>query len=61
MEQKQGKVLPDAEMPEGFTVTLALEDAVPVVLFCLAAISMGRAIQSLLFVSAPLLPSQQEP
>lgn len=50
MEQKQGKVLPDAEVPEGFTVTLALEDAVPVVLFCLATISMGRAIQSLLFV-----------
>ena len=50
MEQKQGKVLPDAEVPEGFTVTLALEDAVPVVLFCLAIISMGRAIQSPLFV-----------
>ena len=50
MEQKQGKVLPDAEVPEGFTVTLALEDAVPVVLFCLATISMGRAIQSPLFV-----------
>ena len=32
MEQKQGKVLPDAEVPEGFSVTLALEDAVPVVL-----------------------------
>lgn len=47
MEQKQGKVLPDAEVPEGFTVTLALEDAV---LFCLATISMGRAIQSPLFV-----------
>lgn len=50
MEQKQGKVLPDREVPEGFTVTLALEDAVPVVLFCLATISMGRAIQSPLFV-----------
>ena len=50
MEQKQGKVLPDAEVPEGFTVTLALEDAVPVVLFCLATISMAHAMQSPLFV-----------
>lgn len=51
MEQKQGKVLPDREVPESFTVALALEDAVPVVLFCLATIALGRALASPLFVA----------
>lgn len=38
-------------VPEGFTVVLALEDAVPVVLFCLATIAAGQALGSPLFVA----------
>lgn len=40
---------PDA-VPEGFTAALAALDAVPVVLFCLSSIVLGRRIASPLFV-----------
>jgi hypothetical protein len=36
------------DMPEGFTLTMALVDAVPVVLFCLSCIALGRRIGSAL-------------
>jgi hypothetical protein len=37
-------------IPEGFTLSLALFDAVPVTLFCLSCIVFGRRIESPLFV-----------
>ena len=39
-----------AAVPEGFTAALAALDAVPVVLFCLSSIVLGRRIASPLFV-----------
>lgn len=51
MGQNEDKVLQDQGAPEGFTLTLAIEDAVPVVLFCLATIALGRALASPLFVA----------
>lgn len=42
-------------VPEGFTLGLALFDAVPVVLFALAAITLGRRLQSPAFVAGAVL------
>lgn len=43
------------DMPEGFTLTMALVDAVPVVLFCLSCIALGRRIGSASFVAGAAL------
>ncbi len=43
------------ELPKGFTLSLALVDAIPVVLFCLSAIVFGRQMQSGLFVAGSVI------
>ncbi len=43
------------EIPEGFTLALALVDAVPVLLFCGAAVLFGTKIESLPFFLGAIL------
>lgn len=45
----------EAPVPEGFTLTLALVDAVPVLMFCAAAIAFGARLKSALFVAGAAL------
>lgn len=44
-----------ADLPQGFTLGLALADAVPVALFCLAAITLGLRLSSPLFVAGSVV------
>lgn len=41
----------EVPVPEGFTLSLALVDTVPVLMFCAAAIAFGARLQSALFVA----------
>lgn len=43
------------DIPEGFTLALALVDALPVVLFCLSAITLGSRLDSPAFVSGSVV------
>lgn len=45
----------EEDLPEGFTLGLALVDAVPVALFCLAAIVLGLRLSSPLFVAGSVV------
>ncbi|MEQ2637641.1 hypothetical protein [Paratractidigestivibacter faecalis] len=42
---------PQRDVPEGFTLALALVDAVPVALFCASAAVFGTRVQSPLFAA----------
>ena len=44
-----------SDVPEGFTLSLALVDALPVLFFCLAAIVLGLRLQSTLFVAGSVV------
>lgn len=46
----ESKGASDGDVPEGFTLSLALMDALPVILFCLATIRLGQRLDSPLFV-----------
>ena len=45
----------EAPVPEGFTLSLALVDALPVLLFCAAAIALGCKLNSALFLVGAFL------
>lgn len=45
----------DADLPEGFTLSLALADAVPVLLFGLSAVVLGSRLGSPVFVTGSVV------
>lgn len=54
-EKADGRQRGGEDLPEGFTIGLALLDGVPVVLFCLSAILFGSRLGSPLFVCGAVL------